>query len=298
MKRILLCILLALFSMAGLFALDGLVTWVWFENDPMVEYFRYQVDGEDDDKWTVVDWSVNEVTIMLDVSVVHTLYLQQSYDGENWSESSMTDSDIMTDETNNYEEELLEEEVPVEEETQPEEEPVTEEAAVEQEAEAAAVEDPNKYKPYVFLDYGFGYLNTIPNSDGPKALGLTVSYSHTFMEKDIFHIGAKTNLSLYTTKALFTDVSSTRLLGYFNIQALLSFRVSNSDIYLAFGPDLGFSFVNDSSIKGGLSLEAGIRFHRTEKFALGLALADHYYLVPTSGMINRMDIRFFVNTAF
>ena len=97
MKKLLLIAILSVISVVGLFALDGIVTWTWYENDPDVEYYRYQVDGEEDGRWTVVDWSVNEVSLTLDVSVLHTLYLQQSYDGEIWSPSSATDSEIYTE---------------------------------------------------------------------------------------------------------------------------------------------------------------------------------------------------------
>ena len=97
MRKLIVLAILLLFSMGAIFALTGLVTWTWFENDQDVEFFRYQVDGEDDSEWTVVDWSVNEVTILLDISVLHELHLQQSYDGENWSESSIVESEVFTE---------------------------------------------------------------------------------------------------------------------------------------------------------------------------------------------------------
>ena len=74
MKKALLVLVVFFVSAFSLFALEGSVTWIWFENDPNVEYYRYQIDGEDDDKWTVVDWTVTEVTYTLDVTVLHTLY--------------------------------------------------------------------------------------------------------------------------------------------------------------------------------------------------------------------------------
>ena len=94
MKKVLLVLVGFFISAFALFALEGSVTWIWFENDPNVEYYRYQIDGEEDDKWTVVDWTVTEVTYTLDVTVLHILYLQQSYDGINWSASSYTESEI------------------------------------------------------------------------------------------------------------------------------------------------------------------------------------------------------------
>ena len=101
MKRVLLAVIILLVSAISLAAAEADVTWVWFENDPNVQFYRYQIDGEDDDNWTVVDFLVNEVTVTLDVSVLHTLYLQQSYDGIHWSASSFTESEVYPE----YEEE-------------------------------------------------------------------------------------------------------------------------------------------------------------------------------------------------
>ena len=48
MKKLLFIAILLFVSVVGLFALDGIVTWTWYENDPDVEFYRYQVDGEED----------------------------------------------------------------------------------------------------------------------------------------------------------------------------------------------------------------------------------------------------------
>lgn len=65
-----------------------MVNWVWKLQDPKVTTFRYQVDGELDNKWTVVDSSVTSYSLKsYDSSKAHSLYLQQSYDGVNFSES-------------------------------------------------------------------------------------------------------------------------------------------------------------------------------------------------------------------
>jgi hypothetical protein len=76
------------------FAAPVIVTWEWLLEDPMVTTFRYQLDGEDDDNWTVVDAFVTSYTQEgLDGEVTHTLYLQQSYDGINFSESAIAEAD-------------------------------------------------------------------------------------------------------------------------------------------------------------------------------------------------------------
>ena len=97
MKKLLFCLVIVLISMASLFALQGKVTWTWYENDPDVLFYRYQLDSQNDDGWSVVDRDVNEVTLLIDVSQVHSLYLQQSYDGVIWSQSSVVESEIFTD---------------------------------------------------------------------------------------------------------------------------------------------------------------------------------------------------------
>lgn len=66
------------------------ITWEWDKNDEQVVAYRYQVDGEKSDNWTVVDASVLEYTVgPLEKMQTHYLFLQQSYDGINWSNSSV-----------------------------------------------------------------------------------------------------------------------------------------------------------------------------------------------------------------
>lgn len=92
MKKVI-AVLLALlvFIPASLFAVPVVVTWEWLVEDPDVTAFRYQVDGEDPAAWTVVDSSITSYTVEgIEGSVTHSLYLQQSYDGENWSVSAIS----------------------------------------------------------------------------------------------------------------------------------------------------------------------------------------------------------------
>lgn len=66
------------------------VTWQWGHDDANVNYYRYQVNNESDDGWTVVPSSVLSYDATeLDPYQSYTLYLQCSYDGENWSESAV-----------------------------------------------------------------------------------------------------------------------------------------------------------------------------------------------------------------
>ncbi len=287
MKRLLSLLSILLLAASMLFALDGTVTWVWYVNDYDVEYYRYQLDGEDDDNWTVVGWDVNEVTLELDVSVVHTLYLQQSRDGVTWSESSMTDSEV-------YEEQVVEETPQEEEEELLEEEtPVVAEPEVKPEPEPPVQEEVPGYSPIRRLDVGAGYMNSIPNQTDPKSLGLFASYSTTFMKVGVFDVGVKANLSMYTSKSLFMDIGNTRLFHYLNGLAMVTTAVGNCEVFGAFGPEIGLRLVNDTAINAGLALEVGLRYHRFPNLSLGLSISDHYYLIPYTDMVNRMDIRFY-----
>ena len=65
------------------------VTWRWSHDDQDVNYYRYQVNGEEANSWTVVPSTVLSYDATdLDPYQSYTLYLQCSYDGENWSESA------------------------------------------------------------------------------------------------------------------------------------------------------------------------------------------------------------------
>lgn len=133
-----------------LFAVSVTVEWNWVQNDSDVRYFRYQVDGEAEDGWTVVDSSVTNYTAKgLDGSQSYTLYLQQSYDGVYWSQSASSASQPVVPQTAEVEEPVVTEE-PAAVEAAVEEEP----AAVEEEPaavveEAVTEEEPDVQEPSV-----------------------------------------------------------------------------------------------------------------------------------------------------
>lgn len=125
-----------------LFAVSVTVEWNWVQNDSDVRYFRYQVDGEAEDGWTVVDSSVTNYTAKgLDGSQSYTLYLQQSYDGVYWSQSASSASQPVVPQTAELEEPVVTEE-PAVVEAAVEEEPaaVVEEAVTEEEP---AIQEPS-----------------------------------------------------------------------------------------------------------------------------------------------------------
>ena len=305
MRKLVFCLALALICTASLFAALANVTWTWYENDPDVMFYRYQVDSQDDGGWTVVDSSVNEVTLLLDVSQVHSLYLQQSYDGELWSPSSVVESEIFTDfGKNNDEEPAIEETVTeetvaeevVSQEAISEEEPVQTETA--QSSAAEASEKAESRSPFRSLDYGIGYLNTIPDSAGPKTAGAFVAFSMPFIDTTVIKVGFKANLAVFASKELFTRLSDVTIVSYANILALGVLPIGNGELYLALGPDAGFDLFNGYSYRVGLSMELGVRYHSSEKTAFGIAVADHQYLFPYERIENRFDVRVFMSTVF
>ena len=246
MKRASILIALLLVVVAGAFALDATVTWSWSQNDPDVKYFRYQLDGEEEDKWTVVDADVLSASYDIDVSVEHILYLQQSYDGANWSASSHTVSAAVEDETLQAAAAEVPEtaettEVPVEgsepaaepaaepasetgvefsetasetkdEEVQPEapvEEPAVQEAPV---AEVSAEEAP-KAAPAVYpaksrIDLGAVYGNTIPFDANAHLVGASLGYTFLFGRTGSFGFGAKIQAAAYTGLDTFNDLKN------------------------------------------------------------------------------------------
>jgi len=299
MKKLLLCLALALISMTSLFAVQAYVTWTWYENDSDVQFYRFQLDAQEDDGWTIVGNDVNEITLLLDVSQAHSLYLQQSYDGQIWSESSVVESEIFTDFGSNNEEAVVEEESLQPEEVQPEAEPATSVAAEElSEEKAEETSEPEKKTPSRAFEYGLGYLNTIPDSKGPKTAGAFVSYSMPFKEAEVFKIGFKANLAVFASKELFSHFSELSVLSYVNVLAMGVLPLGNGELYLAFGPDAGFNLFSEYSYRIGLSMELGVRYHSSEKTSFGLAVADHQYLFPSDKVENRFDFRVFMGTVF
>ena len=64
------------------------ITWKWEASQEGITVFRYQLDGEQSDLWTVVDAStLTYESAPLDGEVNHVLYVQQSFDGILWGPS-------------------------------------------------------------------------------------------------------------------------------------------------------------------------------------------------------------------
>lgn len=76
-----LILLLALFSLHS-----ESLHWSWHTEDTGISFFRYQKNTRKSDGWTVVDSPVTG--IILPFTGDDTLYVEASYDGENWSETA------------------------------------------------------------------------------------------------------------------------------------------------------------------------------------------------------------------
>ena len=142
MKKILSILAVMLLSTLTLFASQSMnVSWQWDGGDDGIAFYRYQLDATAEDGWTVVDKSVTSFeATSLDPYVDHTLYVESSYDGVNWSDtaSAMAEALLTAEEEVVVSEPVVEESVEVvtipEEEVVPVEEPV-EVVAVEEEEE-------------------------------------------------------------------------------------------------------------------------------------------------------------------
>jgi len=89
MKKILVALLLIL-CLSPLFSNEVMIEWQWDLLDEEISFFRYQIDGETEEDWTVVDSTITSFNLgPVDSQNIYSLYLQQSYDGENWSESAV-----------------------------------------------------------------------------------------------------------------------------------------------------------------------------------------------------------------
>lgn len=86
MKKIVTILLILFISLSFISA--GTISWKWRENDENVKFYRYRMD---DSEWNIVENESYEVRYDPDISVPHSFEIQQSYDGENWSESKFSE---------------------------------------------------------------------------------------------------------------------------------------------------------------------------------------------------------------
>lgn len=338
MKRASILIALLLVVVAGAFALDATVTWSWSQNDPDVKYFRYQLDGEEEGKWTVVDADVLSASYDIDVSVEHTLYLQQSYDGANWSASSHTVSAAVEDETlqtavADVPETTEPAETPVEDaepasepavepvvepsaevaETAPEaqneevqapvEEPAVQEAPVE---EISAKEAPKAslavYPAKSRIDLGAVYGNTIPFDANAHLVGASLGYTFLFGRTGSFGFGAKIQAAAYTGLDTFKDlknISVEAFKGTLDVMLVADYAVSSwMDLYLGVGGEVSAPLSALESYTAGVAAQLGARFRLGNVFGFGLEVTDCYSLYPETSKGNAINAKAYLSFEF
>lgn len=263
MKKVLATFLILLIAFTLVAEEKSLVfVWDWFDTD--VTYFRYQLDSDSEEGWTVVESYETMATFSdLDLSVEHTFYLQQSYDGENWSESSTYVSEIYSEEKDFFFEEDLEEVV----ETRPIE--TTAEEVTTQETEETATVVEKNHRSFG----GNGILaSNIAKTSGKWLEGYLFYDStkiHEFSEILSLGLNAKLGLGVKVTKPISIKNIAVELLGTFNV-ALTD--------KLAFEFPLGLVADYDLlSKRFGIGVGVGfdLNFFFTEKFGMKFTALAH-----------------------
>ena len=94
MKKIILVLLLLVSAFTVLFAASYSNKWTWSTSDEKVNFFRYQLENQEDNNWTVVDKDQTQVSYNDMDESVHTLNVQMSYDGENWGPSVSSSTEL------------------------------------------------------------------------------------------------------------------------------------------------------------------------------------------------------------
>ncbi len=291
MKRLIAVFVLLCCVLCGVFALEASVIWNWYRNDRAVKYYRYQLDGEDEDGWTVVSSNVYEVALDVDVSVVHVLYLQQSYDGIHWSESSCTESEVYEDSGYQEEDDFywddIEEDFPEEEEEPEEVVEVVEEPVV----ETPVVATPKKKDSKSFFNFAISYRNSIPNDKVEKNLGFVVSFTHLFpLSGNAFTSGLRVENSYYTTRLIFNGLDKTDYFITASIMGVVNFAPSKGDFSIGFGPEIQLRVGTvEPTVYYGLNSTLAMRFTLSDNLSLGLAMSDHFYFYPEK--VNVYDFR-------
>jgi len=92
LNQLVVMVVILLFAGTAVAASEIMFTWVLPPAGEDIVEYRYQIGGEDPDNWNYVDADPDGVEVEvgpLDRNEPHELYLQQSFDGEIWSESSV-----------------------------------------------------------------------------------------------------------------------------------------------------------------------------------------------------------------
>ena len=250
-KRILIVLSLLVMTLLPLAAAQVTVDWNWVVNDPGVQYFRYQMDGQSEDGWTVVDSSVTSYSASgLDGSKAYTLYLQQSYDGVYWSQSASSTSQPVVPQEAEISQPVVTEEVvePVVEDVVVEE-PVAEEPVVESVPVAVPAQSTASSNPFRFtlsfaggvglngigdkLDYDYQVLMQLGFEDilANSVAGWDIRMNLGLMANSVYDIED-------TTADNFFDLDQYAKSMYFDLLTGVNFKAGDTIFYLDGGARL------------------------------------------------------------
>ena len=288
------CIFLMLLVSLCLYAVELNMDWTWEVEDPEVNYYRYQINGQEDNSWTVVDSSVTSYSVEgLDATIENVFYLQQSYDGNNWSDSIVYECDVIIPSAVELFEpiDIGEKQFIYNVETKEE----SDSSDILDKYKVAEVED--KEVPKMVISES---IKEKPESNFNLALSMSAGYGKTLLDlsktnifvpsspylNNSFGIGLENMFSSLGLKfKLNTSIDYTKdlksyleLSNYnFDLDCLLTLGVanfSNSVINLSFGsPVLGFNQVSNKIVRNsGLVVELAYRYDITEAFGLGFEL--------------------------
>lgn len=320
-----------LLAAAAVFAAQEMsVTWEWLLDDPEVNYHRYQLDGMDENNWTVVPGDVSVyVAEGLDPYKSYTLYLQRSYDGINWSETAEATAEALL--------ETAELTPVVEEEPVVVEEPVVEEVVVEEPVEEVVAVEPVSAKAPSESRFTFSMLfsggvltpvnyNNQFDPDWNVSAGLAFDFANIITANDNVGFGLRVNLAgdFYAQYESFFDNGFTGFFkDFFNPEnytygasasMLLTTdaRVGIVDFTLGLGG--GYGIVTDHSIVDGSCVQnikigdkyiygrpfgealLGMRFYCGDVFSIGLE--GTYRVMIPDYKSNRVDGRVVLGFSF
>lgn len=286
------------------------VSWKWNHDDQDVSYYRYQLNGETEEGWTVVPNTVlSYEATELDPYSSYTLYLQCSYDGENWSESAVAVAEPLL--VAPVSEEVAVAEAPVEEE------PVAE-IPVEEPAPVAKAEKkaktPYSYKTNILLSAGastdvtfdkFALDGAFPRfaislefqnivHAGQWGLGLRFDVNSVLMPKE-------QNWDKFDIKSMWYDSSADAKLMMYLGNESFDYYIGGGVGYSIFNPRLVGSAETDYGHALGdlgifstawfASANTGMRFRFNDVFSLGVE-ANYRYLMPAKKHSASADLVF------
>lgn len=199
--------------LAPLAAKEITITWDWDAADEQVTHFRYQLNGEEESQWSVVDASVTSFSIgPVEEESNYTLFVQQSYDGIHFGESGVLAYEGLKAEVEEEEPHVAQEEV-VETSVVIEEPPVEKSVAVIEVPVIPVEEVPVVAKTYssrITLTGGAGgkadnltFVNTVvgnffdpDNEYSSLATQILPVISLDYIHSNLFSVGKKSSFGM------------------------------------------------------------------------------------------------------